>query len=102
MSATAFKRDLSDPKTIASFTEEVDDLEKLGQLAVLTIVDIRAVGPGIWNSWKRQLLAELYNYAEEYLKADGDAALQERRFAAKTRRSGRDPGQAGAPDGGTG
>jgi [protein-PII] uridylyltransferase len=83
MSATAFKRDLSDPKTIASFVEEVDDLEKLGQLAVLTIVDIRAVGPGIWNSWKRQLLAELYNYAEEYLRADDDVSLQERRFAAK-------------------
>ncbi len=83
MSATAFKRDLSDPKTIASFTEEVEDLERLGQLAVLTIVDIRAVGPGIWNSWKRQLLAELYNYAEEYLKTEDDAALQERRFAAK-------------------
>jgi [protein-PII] uridylyltransferase len=79
----AFKRDLSDPKTIASFVAEVDDLEKLGQLAVLTIVDIRAVGPGIWNSWKRQLLAELYTYAEEYLKADDDAGLQERRLVAK-------------------
>ena len=83
MSAVAFKRDLSDPKTIASFVAEVDDLEKLGQLAVLTIVDIRAVGPGIWNSWKRQLLGELYTYAEEYLKADDDAGLQERRLVAK-------------------
>ncbi|MFC3100164.1 [protein-PII] uridylyltransferase [Altererythrobacter lauratis] len=83
MSATAFKRDLSDPKTIASFTEEVDDLEKLAQLTVLTIVDIRAVGPGIWNSWKRQLLSELYNYAEEYLRGGGDVQLQEKRLAAK-------------------
>ncbi|MCL6250148.1 [protein-PII] uridylyltransferase [Altererythrobacter sp. KTW20L] len=83
MSATAFKRDLSDPKTIVSFAEEVEDLEKLGQLAVLTIVDIRAVGPGIWNSWKRQLLAELHNYTEEYLRADDDTSLQEKRLEAK-------------------
>jgi [protein-PII] uridylyltransferase len=80
MSATAFKRDLSDPRTIRLFVEEVDDLEKLAQLTVLTIVDIRAVGPGIWNSWKRQLLAELYNYAEEMLRADEDTDLQEKRL----------------------
>ncbi len=80
MSATAFKRDLSDPRTIRNFIEEVDDLEKLAQLTVLTIVDIRAVGPGIWNGWKRQLLADLYNYAEEMLRADEDTDLQERRL----------------------
>ncbi len=34
----------------------------------LTVVDIRAVGPGVWNSWKRQLLADLYNAAEEVLR----------------------------------
>ena len=83
MSATAFKRDLSDPVTIRKFVEEVDEEEKLAQLAVLTIVDIRAVGPGIWNSWKRQLLAELYNYADEMLRADADADLQERRLWTK-------------------
>ncbi|MES2700776.1 MAG: [protein-PII] uridylyltransferase [Pseudomonadota bacterium] len=83
MSATAFKRDLSDPRTIRNFVEEVDDLEKLAQLAVLTIVDIRAVGPGIWNSWKRQLLGELYNYAEEMLRSNADDDLQVKRLAAK-------------------
>ncbi|MXO70840.1 [protein-PII] uridylyltransferase [Altererythrobacter buctensis] len=83
MSATAFKRDLSDPVTIRKFIEEVDEAEKLAQLTVLTIVDIRAVGPGIWNSWKRQLLAELYNYADEMLRADNDADLQEKRLWTK-------------------
>jgi [protein-PII] uridylyltransferase len=68
MSATAFKRDLSDPKTILDFVGEVENMERLRQLCVLTIVDIRAVGPGIWNSWKRQLLAELYELAEEQLR----------------------------------
>jgi [protein-PII] uridylyltransferase len=68
MSATAFKRDLSDPKTITDFVAQVQTLERLRQLALLTIVDIRAVGPGIWNSWKRQLLTELFDLAEERMR----------------------------------
>ena len=68
MSATAFKRDLADPKTIDDFVNEVQTLERLRQLALLTVVDIRAVGPGIWNSWKRQLLGELYELAEERMR----------------------------------
>jgi len=72
MSAMAFKRDLSDPKTIEDFLEVVEDSEHLGQLTVLTIVDIRAVGPGIWNSWKRQLLGDLYMLADEQLRLGAD------------------------------
>jgi len=68
MSATSFKRDLSDPKTIDDFAEQVGNLERLRQLLVLTVVDIRAVGPGIWNSWKRQLLGELFRLTEERLR----------------------------------
>ncbi|QQN73064.1 [protein-PII] uridylyltransferase [Croceicoccus sp. YJ47] len=68
MSATAFKRDLSDPKTINDFVTEVQSLERLRQLLVLTVVDIGAVGPGVWNSWKGQLLGELFTAAEERLR----------------------------------
>ncbi len=68
MSATAFKRDLADWKTITDFVSVVDSIERLRQLSLLTIVDIRAVGPGVWNGWKRQLLHELYNAAEERLR----------------------------------
>ena len=68
MSATAFKRDLADWKTIADFVAVVQSLERLRQLTLLTIVDIRAVGPGTWNSWKRQLLNELYDASEERLR----------------------------------
>ena len=68
MSATAFKRDLADWKTIADFVAVVQSVERLRQLTLLTIVDIRAVGPGTWNSWKRQLIAELYAAAEEMLR----------------------------------
>jgi [protein-PII] uridylyltransferase len=68
MSATAFKRDVSDPKTIADFVAQVTSLERLRLLLILTVVDIRAVGPGVWNSWKRQLLRELFDAAEEMLR----------------------------------
>ena len=68
MSATAFKRDLADFKTILDFAEIVQSPERLRLLLVLTIVDIRAVGPGVWNGWKRQLLANLYEAAEEVLR----------------------------------
>jgi [protein-PII] uridylyltransferase len=68
MSATAFKRDLSDFKTILDFAEKVQSPERLRLLLLLTIVDIRAVGPGVWNGWKRQLLADLYQAAEEVLR----------------------------------
>jgi [protein-PII] uridylyltransferase len=68
MSATAFKRDLSDFKTVLDFTGIVQSPERLRLLLVLTIVDIRAVGPGVWNSWKRQLLTELFESAEEVLR----------------------------------
>jgi [protein-PII] uridylyltransferase len=68
MSATAFKRDLSDPKTIQDFAARVTSPERLRLLFILTVVDIRAVGPGVWNGWKRQLLRELFEAAEEVLR----------------------------------
>ncbi|HWH21894.1 MAG TPA: [protein-PII] uridylyltransferase, partial [Allosphingosinicella sp.] len=68
MSATAFKRDLSDPKTIQDFAERVKSMERLRLLLLLTVVDIRAVGPGVWNGWKRQLLHDLFEAAEEVLR----------------------------------
>lgn len=69
MSNTAFKRDLTDPKTIQDFCDIVKSPERLRLLVVLTVVDIRAVGPGVWNGWKGQLLRELYYAAEEVLLA---------------------------------
>lgn len=68
MSSTAQKRDLTDPKTIEDFVTEVKTLDRLRNLAILTAVDIRAVGPGTWNSWKGQLLGELYDASQERLR----------------------------------
>ena len=83
LSSTAFKRDLADPKTIEDFAHQVQSPERLRLLLVLTVVDIRAVGPGIWNDWKRTLLRTLFEAAEERLrlghKQHGRAEIVERR-----------------------
>ncbi|WP_242153397.1 [protein-PII] uridylyltransferase [Sphingomonas sp. BAUL-RG-20F-R05-02] len=83
MSATAFKRDLSDFKTILDYAETVQSAERLRLLLLLTVVDIRAVGPGVWNSWKRQLLTALYESAEEVLRLGHKQKGREERIAAK-------------------
>jgi [protein-PII] uridylyltransferase len=68
MSATAFKRDLADRKTIEDFVRTVQSPERLRLLLILTVVDIRAVGPGTWTDWKRLLLRTLFEAAEERLR----------------------------------
>ncbi len=83
MSATAFKRDLTDPKTIEDFVGQVQSLERLRNLMILTAVDIRAVGPGTWNSWKGQLLGELYDSAQERLRLGHVKHGRQDRVAAK-------------------
>lgn len=65
MSRTAFKRDLSEAKTIQDFVARVQTPERLMLLVLLTVADIRAVGPKVWNSWKGALLRELYARAAE-------------------------------------
>ena len=68
LSNTAFRRDLADPKTVEDFVHTVQSPERLRLLLILTVVDIRAVGPGTWNDWKRQLLRSLFDAAEERLR----------------------------------
>jgi len=67
MSTIAQSRDLSDRKTIENFAGIVQSLERMKMLLILTVADIRAVGPGVWNSWKSQLLRTLYYETEPAL-----------------------------------
>jgi len=60
MSMTAQTRDLNDRKTIEDFAHVVQSVERLKMLLILTVCDIRGVGPGVWNGWKGQLLRTLY------------------------------------------
>ena len=68
MSDAAQKRDVSDPKTVQNFVQVVQTPERLRLLLILTAADIRAVGPGVWNGWKAQLLRELYYEAETLMQ----------------------------------
>ena len=83
MSHTAQKRDLTDPKTIEDYVAQVQSVERLRHLAILTAVDIRAVGPGTWNSWKGQLLGELYDSSSERMRLGHMRHGRKEKVAAK-------------------
>ncbi|HEY1751474.1 MAG TPA: [protein-PII] uridylyltransferase, partial [Caulobacteraceae bacterium] len=86
MSDTAQKRDVADPATVAAFARVVENPERLRLLLILTVADIRAVGPGVWNGWKGQLLRELYGATETVFRGGRrpDAAgLARRRLEAQ-------------------
>ena len=70
MSDTAFKRDVDNAQTIQDFVEVVKSVERLRLLAVLTVADIRAVGPGVWNNWKSGLLRSLFLRSMEVMSGD--------------------------------
>ncbi|NHN85522.1 [protein-PII] uridylyltransferase [Acetobacter musti] len=76
LSHTAFQRDIDDPKTILDVADVVQSPERLRLLLLLTIVDMRAVSPRVWNAWKATLLRELYTRVAEVL--EGGLATPER------------------------
>ena len=83
MSDCAQKRDLDDPQTIRDFVALVQSPERLKLLLCLTVVDIRAVGPKVWNNWKATLLRDLYRRAEEMMVGAFKEHGSERRIAAE-------------------
>ncbi len=78
MSLFAQSRDLNDPKTIEDFAAIVQSPERLKLLIVLTATDIRAVGPGVWNGWKGQLLRTLYYETQPTLTGGHDRLSREK------------------------
>lgn len=81
MSKIAQSRDLSDRRTIMDFAQIVQSTERLKLLLILTVCDIRAVGPGVWNGWKGQLLRALYFETEPILTGGFSAASHAQRLA---------------------
>ena len=67
MSSVAQSRDLSDRMTIENFSAVVQSVERMKLLTILTTADIKAVGPGVWNGWKAQLIRTLYYETEPVL-----------------------------------
>jgi [protein-PII] uridylyltransferase len=78
MSNTAQRRDIDDPKTIADFVALVQSPERLRLLLVLTVVDMRATGPHVWNGWKAALLRELYWRTEEVMSGSASGGSKSR------------------------
>lgn len=68
MSDTAQKRDISEPRTVRDFAKAVKNRKRLDLLTVLTVCDIRGVGPGVWNNWKAELLRGLYRQTSDALE----------------------------------
>jgi [protein-PII] uridylyltransferase len=81
LSQTAFKRDIDDAKTIMDLAETVQSPERLKLLLVLTVSDMRAVSPRVWNGWKATLLREIYARVAEVLA--GGLATTERDVRVK-------------------
>jgi len=81
MSTIAQSRDLSDRKTVENFSAVVQSLERMKLLTILTTADIRAVGPGVWNGWKAQLIRALYYETEPALTGGFSEVDRARRVA---------------------
>jgi len=73
MSNVAFQRDIDDPEVIKEFAASAGSLERLRALFVLTVADIRAVGPDVWNGWKASLLGQLFVGAADVLTLGTDS-----------------------------
>ncbi len=88
LSQTAFKRDIDDPKTIMDLAETVQSPERLKLLLVLTVADMRAVSPRVWNGWKATLLRDIYARVAEVLA--GGLSTTERDVRVKRARAAAD------------
>ena len=60
MSTTAQRKDITDPAVQIEFASQIGTLNKLNHLYLLTVADIRATNPELWNSFKESLLQQLY------------------------------------------
>ena len=86
MSDVAQKRDLSDPRTIRDFAKAVQSVKRLDLLTVLTVCDIRGVGPDTWNNWKAMLLRSLYAQTRIVLE-DGLETINRKTRGAEARKA---------------
>ncbi|SFL45174.1 UTP--GlnB (protein PII) uridylyltransferase, GlnD [Shimia aestuarii] len=79
MSDTAQKRDIADPRTVRDFAKAVQTVDRLNLLTVLTVCDIRGVGPDTWNNWKAVLIRALYRQTKLVLEDGMEAITRENR-----------------------
>ncbi|OGI46464.1 MAG: [protein-PII] uridylyltransferase [Candidatus Muproteobacteria bacterium RBG_16_65_34] len=68
MSWTAQREDVSDPEVVFRFAQKVGDQERLDNLYLLTVADMRGTSPAVWNAWKGRLLSQLYSATTRLLR----------------------------------
>ncbi len=82
MSDMAQKRDIADPRTVRDFAKAVQTVKRLDLLTVLTVCDIRGVGPDVWNNWKAALIRALYRQTRRALETGMEDLNRENRGAS--------------------
>jgi len=85
MSDMAQKRDIADPRTVRDFAKAVQTVKRLDLLCVLTVCDIRGVGPNTWNNWKAVLIRALYRQTHRALETGLEDLNRENRGAEAKR-----------------
>lgn len=85
MSLTAQRADITDPQVITSFAQRVGDRLHLDYLLLLTVADIRATNPALWNSWRDSLIKELYKSTARALERGLENPLRQDEMAEETR-----------------
>ena len=70
MNHLAFRRDTTDEQLLVRFAVDVGSAERLRMLYVMTAADLGAVGPGVWDSWKEDVLTELYRRVNRHLAGE--------------------------------
>jgi [protein-PII] uridylyltransferase len=84
MSTTAQRKDISDPDVITEFAVQIGSQQRLDHLYLLTVADIRATSPSLWNSWKDALLAELYHATSRALRHGLDNPIEHQELVDDT------------------
>lgn len=84
MSTTAQRKDISDPDVVAEFAQLVGNQKRLDHIYLLTVADIRATSPSLWNSWKDALLAELYHATSRALRHGLNKPIDHQGLATET------------------
>ena len=69
MSVTAQKKDISDPDVVQEFAEKMGDMQHLDYLYTLTVADINATNPKLWNTWRASLMRQLYTQARDVIRS---------------------------------
>jgi len=86
MSTTAQRKDISDPEVITEFAKLVSNQERLDYIYLLTVADIRATSPTLWNSWKDSLLAELYHTTKRALRHGLHKPIEQENLVSNTQK----------------